>query len=88
MNSFVTSLGEHRALAENDCDKWSPREMLEWMLREMDNGSFNPAGIVVSFFYRVDGNTVTGMRRSKVTVMEAVAMCEMAKHDLLEAKTV
>lgn len=57
--------------------------MLVWMLREMDAGKFAPVGMVVSYFWKDGDDTVTGMKRSKTTVMEAVAMTEMAKYDLL-----
>jgi len=77
------SLGERRALLEDDCTKWTPREMLVWMLREIDNGNFSPDGIVVCFFQKEGAGTRTGMRRCKTTVMEAVAMVEIAKYDLL-----
>jgi hypothetical protein len=77
------SLGERRALAEDDCTKWTPRELLIWMLREMDSGNFSPDGIVVCFCKKENEGTRTGMRRSRTTVMEAVAMVEIAKHDLL-----
>jgi hypothetical protein len=76
-------LGERRALAEDDCSKWTPREMLQWLLREMDGGHFKADGMMVCYFSREGGGTTTGMRRAKSTVMEAVAMVEMAKHDLL-----
>ena len=79
------SLGERRALAEDDCSKWTPRELLAAMLRDIDNGRIHPDGIVVCFFQHEGEGTRTGMRRSKATVMQSVAMIEMAKHDLLAA---
>lgn len=86
MNEFKDapiSLGEHRTLAENDCSIWTPRELLVFLLREIDNGRWKPDGLVVCYFQRDETGTVTGMRRSKATLMEAVAMVELAKHDLL-----
>jgi hypothetical protein len=76
------SVGEARAEKFDDCSQWTPRELLIAMLRDIDNGA-QLDGIVVCFFEKDGGRIRTGMRRSKVTTMEAVAMCEMAKHDLL-----
>lgn len=81
-SKLPVSLAERRG--QGDCDNWSPRDLLIYMLRRIDNGELIPTGIVVSYFRSdPDGRTLTGMKRSKCTVMQAVAMCEMAKHDLL-----
>jgi hypothetical protein len=79
-----TSLGERRAIRDDDCTKWTPKELLTAMLRDLD--SLKPDGIVVCYFKRGDPGTITGMRRSNTTVMEAVAMIEMAKYDLLRVE--
>jgi hypothetical protein len=75
-------------LRDGDCSMWTPRDLLTAMLREMDAGLFPADGIVVCYFRRENGSTMTGMKRSKTTVMEAVAMVEMAKHDLLRAELI
>jgi hypothetical protein len=77
------SIGEHRSITEQDCSLWTPREMLVKLLRDIDTGAWNPEGIVLSYFYKDGEGTRTGMWRAKVTVMQAVACVEMAKHDLL-----
>lgn len=77
-----TSLGERRAL-DGDSGAWTPREMLAYMLRQIESGNFSPDGMVVCWFKDVGNGTITGMRRSKTTVMEAVSMIEIAKYDLL-----
>jgi len=79
------SLGERRALGGDDCDQWTPREMLVHLLREIDSGHFKPDGLMLCFFRNHDSAVLTGMRRSRMTQMEAVAMIEMAKHDLLNS---
>lgn len=83
MNDIPISLGEHRAVTEDDCTKWTPREMLLSLVREIDGGVIAPDGMLVCFFTKEGAYTRTGMRRSKSTIMEAVAMVEIAKHDLL-----
>jgi hypothetical protein len=77
------SLGERRALAEDDATKWSARELLVHMLREHDNGSCQLDGVVVCFLKREGEFTRTGIRRSKISVLETVGLLEVAKHDLL-----
>jgi hypothetical protein len=77
------SIGERRSLDEQDCALWSPREMLVKLLRDIDTGAWKPDGIVLCYFYKEDAGTRTGMWRSRVTVMQAVAAVEMAKWDLL-----
>jgi hypothetical protein len=76
--SEPVNLGERRMQRDYDCNARSPRELLSAMLSDADYD-----GIVVCYFRRENGGTITGMKRSKVTVMEAVAMIEMAKWDLL-----
>jgi hypothetical protein len=78
------SLGERRALRDNDCSLWTPSELLTAMLRDIEKIKMD--GIVVCYFRRENGGTITGMRRSKTTVMEAVAMIEIAKYDLLRVE--
>jgi hypothetical protein len=81
MDKPMKSLGERRMQKADDCRLWTPKELLEALLRDFEE---NPVeGLVVCYFRRVEGSTLTGMRRSKVTLMEAVAMIEMAKFDLL-----
>jgi hypothetical protein len=75
------SLGERRMLKDSDCNLWSPKELLRALLRDMETIPMD--GIVVCYFRREDNGTITGMKRSKTTIMEAVAMIEMAKYDLL-----
>jgi len=77
------SIGERRALTGDDCHRWTPRELLLNMLRGIDDGTLVPEGIVVCYFCHEGEEVRTGMRRSKTTVMEAVAMIEIAKTDLL-----
>jgi hypothetical protein len=75
------SVGEIRG--KDDCSKVTPRELLIQMLREIDKGTFKPDGMLICYFYKQDEGTVNSFRRSKTTIMEAVAMIEIAKHDLL-----
>jgi hypothetical protein len=75
------TLGERRMKKGGDCNLWTPRELLLAMLRDLDDISLD--GIMVCYFRREGDGTITGMKRSKTTVMEAVAMVEMAKYDLL-----
>jgi hypothetical protein len=86
LSDWPISIGERRALSEDDCSMWTPRELLVQMLRQIDEGSFSPDGIVVCYFWKKDDGTVTGMKRSKTTVMQAVAMIEMAKYYLLHVE--
>ena len=81
--SDIPTLGERRYLKSGDSTDWSPSELLGAMAR--DAGKFD--GVVVCYFRRENGGTITGMRRSNTTIMEAVAMCEMAKWDLLRVDT-
>jgi hypothetical protein len=69
-------------LRNGDANAWTPRELLKSML--LDSADYD--GVVVCYFRRENGGTITGMRRSKTTVMEAVAMIEMAKYDLLRVE--
>ncbi len=78
------SLAERRMRESDDCTKWTPRDVLLHFLRDIDNGSLVPDGLIVLYLKHVEGNTLTGMRRSRVAVLEAVGMCESAKHDLLD----
>lgn len=84
MNDIPVSLGERRMLAEDDCNLWSPKELLRALLRDIETTPMD--GIVVCYFRRETIGTITGMKRSKTTVMEAVAMVEMAKYDLLRTE--
>ena len=76
------SLSEIRA--QDNCNLWTPRELLIHYLRRIDNGEFVPDALLIMHVQHRDNSTLTGMKRSKCTVMEAVALCEIAKHDLLE----
>jgi hypothetical protein len=80
MSDEPISLGERRMQRDGDCTSWTPRELL----RAMRNTDAD--GIVVLYFRRDSAGTITGMQRSKTTVMEAVAMIEMAKYDLLHVE--
>lgn len=84
MNDTPIELGERRMLKGNDCALWSPQELLRALLRDIETTPVD--GIVVCYFRRTDSGAITGMRRSKTTIMEAVAMIEMAKHDLLQVE--
>jgi hypothetical protein len=77
------SLGERRALNEDNCSRWTPRELLMHLLREMDSGKFNPDALVVCYLKVEDAGTRTGMRRAKASVMQTIALLEVEKHDLL-----
>lgn len=82
--SDTISLGERRALRDDDCTKWTPSELLQSMLRDIEK--IKADGILVCYFRRSVDGTITGMRRSNTTIMEAVAMIEMAKYDLLKVE--
>ena len=75
------SIGERKGM--DDCRDWTPRELLVYMLRLIDKGELQPDDLVVLFAYKKGNGTVTGMKRSKATIREAVALCEIAKFDLL-----
>jgi hypothetical protein len=81
MSEASVSLGERRHAMSGDCNDWTPRELLRAM------GNIDADGIVVIYFKREGGGTITGMQRSKTTIMEAVAMIEMAKYDLLSPQS-
>lgn len=52
MNDFSghpVSLGERRAEREMDCSKWSPRDLLISMLREIDSGEIQPDAMIVAY---------------------------------------
>jgi hypothetical protein len=84
MNDFSkapTSLSEIRG--QDDCTKWSPRELLIYYLRRIDSGEFLPDSIIVLHLKHENSAVLCGMKRSKCTVMDAVALCEIAKSDLI-----
>ncbi len=76
------SLGERRG--KEDVSKLSPRDLLVSMLREIDNGELNLEGVVLCYFWTEGEGTVTGLKRAQATIMQAVAMVEIAKYDLLK----
>jgi len=78
------SIGERRAIAEDDCDKWTARELLVHMLREHDNGTTPLEGVVVCFLKREGAFTRTGVRRAKITLLETVGLLDVCKYDLLQ----
>jgi hypothetical protein len=41
------SIGEIRAAKENDGSKWTPRDALVTMLRQIDSGEIAPDGLVI-----------------------------------------
>jgi hypothetical protein len=75
------SVGERRGA--EDINQMAPRDLLISILRKIDNKEMNIEGLVVSYFWRENGGVVTGMKRAKASMMEAIAMVEMAKYDLL-----
>lgn len=42
-------INEYRAHKEGDCSKWSAREALITMLRDIDNGKINPEQLVITY---------------------------------------
>jgi hypothetical protein len=84
--SEVTSLNEHRALAQDDCSLWTPRELLAALIREMDSGKLSADGMVVCYCRKDGTMQMTNMKRAKLTTMEVVGLMEIVKHDLLRSE--
>jgi hypothetical protein len=81
--SNVISLGERRADAQNDCNAWTPQELLESILHRIERGEIAPNGMCVSWFTKEGDSTRTSFRRSRMTTIEAVGLLEVTKSDLL-----
>lgn len=85
MNDNVIPLGPRRAIAQDDCRGWTPRELLTHLISMIDSDSeFNPASILVCYTQKFAEGTVTGLKRSQASLLETIGMIETAKHDLLE----
>lgn len=76
------SIGEHKAFKEGDCKLWTPRDLLLFYLRRIDQGEqFD--GLMVVYLKKSDGGSATGFHRSKTTLLECLGMLEAVKHDML-----
>lgn len=85
MNDNVIPLGPRRAIAQDDCRGWTPRELLVYLLTRIDNDpTFVPTAILVCYLQKCPESTMTGLRRSQASLLETIGMIETAKHDLLE----
>jgi len=79
----VPSFTERRALEANNCKIWTPLDLLRHMVREIEEGRYNPESVCLVFKQTEGQMTRTGLRRSRCGVLEAVGMLEVAKFDLL-----
>lgn len=82
-----TSLAEHRAFKDGDCTKWTPRDLLVHMLREMDAGRLKVGGMLVLWHEDVPDDEdlfASKLRRANLGTRQSVAMLEIAKFDLLK----
>jgi hypothetical protein len=80
----VVYLGPRRIVEQDDCRAWTPRELLQHMLKLLDAGELPVDSIVVVFTRVTPEGTLTGMRRSQASLLQTIGMLETAKHDLLE----
>ncbi len=78
------SLGERKAEQGDNCDQWTPRELLISYLRKIDSGAFVPDGLIILHLkHQGEDALLTGMRRAKVSILETVGVLEVAKNDLI-----
>ena len=85
MRDNVIPLGPRRVVEHEDCRGWTPRELLMDLVAKIDGDpAFKPDSILVVYTKFVGEATVTGMLRSKASLLQTIGMIETAKHDLLE----
>lgn len=79
------SIGEIRSTLEHDGSKWSPRDVLIELLRDMDAGKIAVAGIFVAWGEKGDNGSVsTHFAAASPNRWEALGLLECAKAKFLE----
>ena len=79
-SDYPKSLAERRADGDADASKWSPRDVLISLLREMDRGDISPDEIVVCYRQTlVDGSRQSHLRLSVSSSDATVAILRKAE---------
>jgi hypothetical protein len=78
------SLAEKRAFEKGDCQLWSPRDLLLYYLRRIDEGETFDGMMVVYLKKDPVRGVTTGFHRAQVTMLECVGALEAAKFDMLK----
>lgn len=73
------SIGELRADKEGDMSKWTPRDVLVSLLRDIDSGVVDPFELVVCFRYKRDGNGFSDHLKSGTSAVALVGLLDMVK---------
>lgn len=78
------SINEAMAARDRDATKWTPRDLLVRMLREIDNGVLNPSRMVVLYTEEQgeDRFAFGGAYSGTSSPMETFGLIEVAKLDL------
>lgn len=78
------SLAETRADRENNGGRWTPRDALIHILREIDRGNIDPVAIAVIYTEKLgDSDTRTRFVQSSPSSPFLLGMIELAKHLML-----
>ena len=77
------SVGEARARKERDASKWTPRDALVSLLRDIDNGMVIDG--LVMFYHRPEDNETFFSAATK-TKREALGLVELGKHYMLNPR--
>lgn len=80
VRSNVVNFNIVRANKKEDNTLWTPRDALEYALKGMDEGEFDPTQIVIAYRAKDDNDEMrVGYILSHVSQDEVVAMLEKAK---------
>jgi len=78
------SIAEKKALDQDDCTQWEPRDLLLHFLRRIDSGeSFD--GMIVTYVKKSETGSCTGMLRAKLKFLECIGALEAVKSDLIHS---
>ena len=74
-----------RKRAENDCRKWTARDMLVQLVNDIDLGHINPSKIVVHWLQEAkDGTSLYGASAAGINVTEHIALLNVGIKKVVE----
>lgn len=76
------SIGEIRAAKEEDCSKWTPRDALVSVLRDIDSGKVNCKALVVCYTIETEKGSNTVYAASSPDAITALGMLSRVTHIL------
>ena len=75
---YPKSLSEIAADKADDCRKWTPRDLLISLLRQIDAGEIEPSSMIVGLEKDEDGSDVSSLWISQASKTLAVGMLTRA----------